>query len=75
MQIDKLTERQVELLNILWEIDELEEVEEFISTLDPAERTVCHNLIRLVVLEGFDELMAQQTSFPEAKIVLDKFRL
>ena len=75
MQIEQLTERQVELLQTMWEIDEFEDVEEFISTLDLVEQNECRNLIRLVILEGFDEMMANQTSFPEANAVLDKFRI
>jgi hypothetical protein len=75
MQIEQLTERQVELLQTMWEIDEFEDVEEFISTLDVEEQNECRNLIRLVILEGFDEMMANQTSFPEANAVLDKFRI
>ena len=75
MQIEKLTERQVEILDTMWSIDEFEEVEAYIATLNEAEQTEARNLIRLVVLEGYDEIMLQQTSFPEAKAVLDKFML
>jgi formate dehydrogenase maturation protein FdhE len=75
MQIDKLTERQVEILDTMWTIDEFEEVEAYIATLSEAEQVEARNLIRLVVLEGFDEIMAQQTEFPEAAAVLDKYRL
>jgi hypothetical protein len=75
MQIEKLTERQVEILDTMWSIDEFSEVEAYIATLDPKEQVEARNLIRLVVLEGFDEIMAQQTDFPEANAVLDQFRL
>lgn len=75
MQIEKLTERQVELLETIWEIDEFEAVERFIETLSAEEQRECRSLIRLVILEGFDEMMLAQTEFPEAKQVLDKFRL
>mgnify|MGYP003346974988 CR=1 FL=1 len=73
MQIEKLTERQVELLDTMWSIDNFEEVEEFIETLDKEEQRECRSLIRLVVLEGFDEIMAKQTQFPEAQAVLKRF--
>ena len=75
MQIDKLTERQVELLDTMWEIDEFEAVEEFIATLSKDEQAQCRTLINMVILEGFDEMMLKQTSFPEAAAVLDKFML
>lgn len=75
MQIDKLTERQVELLDTMWEIDEFEAVEEFISTLDASEQEQCRALINLVILEGFDEMMLKQDKFPEAQAVLEQFML
>lgn len=75
MKIDKLTERQVELLDTMWEIDEFEAVEEFISTLSANEQEQCRALINLVILEGFDEMMLKQDKFPEAQAVLQQFML
>ena len=69
MQINGLTERQVELLDIMWEIEEYTELEEWMQTLDPAERTEAEALQRLVVLETFEELL-DKGSYPDARRVL-----
>ena len=69
MQINGLTERQVELLDIMWEIEEYTELEEWMQTLDPAERAEAEALQRLVVLETFEELL-DKGSYPDARRVL-----
>jgi predicted transcriptional regulator len=69
MQINGLTERQVELLDIMWEIEEYTELEEWMQTLDPAERVEAEALQRLVVLETFEELL-DKGSYPDARRVL-----
>ena len=69
MQINGLTERQVELLDIMWDIEEYTELEEWMQTLDPAERVEAEALQRLVVLETFEELL-DKGSYPDARRVL-----
>ena len=74
MQITGLTERQVELLDTMWAIEEFTELEEWMATLCRADRMEAQNLQRLVVLETFEELMAD-SKYPEANMVIDRFRL
>jgi hypothetical protein len=69
MRIEGLTERQVELLDIMWDIEEYTELEEWMETLDPAERTEAEALQRLVVLETFEELL-DKGNYPDARRVL-----
>ena len=69
MRIEGLTERQVELLDIMWSIEEYTELEEWMETLDPAERQEAEALQRLVVLETFEELL-DKGSYPDARRVL-----
>ena len=69
MRIEGLTERQVELLDIMWDIEEYTELEEWMTTLDPAERVEAEALQRLVVLETFEELL-DKGSYPDARRVL-----
>ena len=69
MRIEGLTERQVELLDIMWDIEEYTELEEWMETLDPAERQEAEALQRLVVLETFEELL-DKGSYPDARRVL-----
>lgn len=74
MRIEGLTERQVELLDTMWEIEEFDELEAWKSTLDKAEQREVDNLQRLVVLETFEELL-EQSKYPDANRVIDQFRL
>jgi len=74
MQINGLTERQVELLDTMWTIEEFTELEEWMATLSRADRMEAENLQRLVVLETFEELLAKD-GYPEANRVIDQFRL
>jgi predicted transcriptional regulator len=69
MQINGLTQRQVELLDIMWDIEEYTELEEWMQTLDPAERTEAEALQRLVVLETFEELL-DKGNYPDARRAL-----
>ena len=74
MRIEGLTEHQVELLDIMWDIEEFTELEEWMGTLSKEDRFEAESLQRLVVLETFEELL-EQNKYPEANMVIDKFRL
>jgi hypothetical protein len=74
MKIEGLTERQVELLDTMWDIEEYTELEAWMDTLDPSERKEAEALQRLVVLETFEELLEQE-GYPEAIRVINQFRL
>ena len=74
MNITGLTERQVELLDTMWEIQEYTELEQWMATLSRADKTEAERLQRLVILEAFEELL-EESKCTEAKSVLDKFRL
>ena len=74
MQINGLTEHQVELLDTMWAIEEWDDVESWMATLSRADRMEAQNLQRLVILEAFEELLAQG-KYPDANRVIDQFRL
>jgi hypothetical protein len=74
MRIEGLTERQVELLDTMWAIEEFTELEEWMATLCRADRMEAESLQRLVVLEQFEELLAKD-GYPDANRVIDQFRL
>ena len=74
MKLDGLTEHQVELLDIMWSIEEFDELEAWMGTLTRAERMEAENLQRLLILETFEEMLEQE-GYPDAKRVIDKFRL
>jgi hypothetical protein len=74
MQINGLTEHQVELLDTMWAIEEFTELEEWMATLSRADRMEAQRLQQLVILETFEELLAED-GYPEANQVIDRFRL
>ena len=73
MRIEGLTEHQVELLDTMWEIQEFDELEEWMKTLSRADRLECENLQQLVILETFEELLAAD-KYPDANRVIDRIR-
>jgi hypothetical protein len=75
MQINNLTPYQVELLDAMWACDTLGDYEAFYATLDDEDQLLADDLQRLVLLEALDEDMAAETEFPEAKKLLDQFRI
>ena len=74
MQINGLTERQVELLDTMWSIEEYTELEEWMATLTRADRMEAQRLQQLIILEAFEEQL-EQDGYPEANRVIDQFRL
>ena len=73
MQINGLTEHQVELLDTMWAIEEFTELEEWMATLSRADRIEAQRLQQLVILEAFEELL-DQDGYPDANRVIDKIR-
>ena len=74
MRLEGLTEHQVELLDTMWAIEEFTELEEWMETLSKEDRFEAESLQRLVVLETFEELL-EQNKYPEANMVIDRFKL
>jgi hypothetical protein len=71
--LTNLTAEQVEMLEILWNLTDLSEVEQFQSTLSDSELDLCETLIRLIILETVDDIVCEDLS--EAQAVLKKFQL
>jgi hypothetical protein len=71
--LTNLTEEQVEMLEILWSLTDFSEVEEFQATLSDQEREMSETLIRLIILETVDEILANDVS--DACEYLKKFQL
>ncbi len=69
--LENLTPEQVEMLDILWSMTELSEVEEWQETLSEEEREMSESLIRLVILESMDRIITSDLS--DAQEVLKKF--
>lgn len=73
MEINNLTEHQIDLLNAMWECDSLEELEEYIATLSPEDSVECERLQRMVLISALDDDLATQTEFPDAMRELSRF--
>ena len=71
--LTNLTAEQVEMLEILWSFSDLAEVEEFQANLSDQERELSETLMRLVILEAVDEILADEVS--DACAYLKKFQL
>ena len=74
MRIEGLTEHQVELLDTMWAIEEFDDLEDWMQTLSKADRVEGENLQRLVILETLEEML-EQSKYPDANKVIDRFRL
>jgi hypothetical protein len=76
--INNLTPEQVEMLDFMWnELDSEEDFLNWYDALDPAQQLQAELLQRLMIMECVDEEMLQKnnTDFPEANRVIDRFRL
>jgi hypothetical protein len=72
-----LNKRQRVLADIMWSIEEWDDVERFIATLPKRERIECEGIVELMKLElveGYRKGMGLENT-QEANVVIDKFRL
>ena len=74
IQIHGLTDTQVALLDEMWACDSMEELNEFLDTLDPSDRLQAIRLQYLVLLAELDKHVAEMP-LDQANKVLDRFRL
>jgi len=73
MQIEHLTEAQVEMLDFMWnELDSEQDFLDWYDALDSEQQRQADLLQRLVIMESIDEEMASQTKYPEARRVIDR---
>ena len=67
-----LNPRQYDLLEIMWEFEELADMEAWKHRLSPRDQRTVDQLIRMVLLETFDAEFAKETEFPEAMEALQR---
>ena len=73
MQINNLTQEQVEMLDFMWnELDTEEDFLNWYDCLDSNQQAMADNLQRLVIIESIDEEMANMTRFPDAEKIIQK---
>ena len=72
IQIENLTEYQVEMLDHMWSLDSLEEFEEWYALLDEEDQQLADSLQQMIILAEMDDLMGD---CKDAKEALKKFAL
>jgi hypothetical protein len=74
MKIENLTKAQVEMLDFMWnELGSYEEMNDWLDTLDPADRRQAESLQELILLEAAETLV-EQSKYREANKIINKFR-
>lgn len=75
MRIENLTVEQVDMLDFMWtEIESYEDMQEWMSTLDPADRAQAETLQKLILIEAAETLV-EESKYHDANRVIDQFRL
>ena len=77
IKLDGLNKRQRVLADIMWAIEEWDDVERFIATLPQRERIECEGIVEMMkmeLVEGYRTGMGLDNT-QEANVVIDKFRL
>jgi len=72
IQIENLTEYQVEMLDHMWSLDSVEEYEEWYNLLDDEDQQLADSLQQMIILAEMDNLMDDCN---DAKEALKKFAL
>ena len=75
LTIDGLTKKQVQMLDEMWSIDDEYEFLDWYEHLSEKEQHECDMLQRLILIESFDAVMAQEKDFSAANEALAKFRI
>jgi hypothetical protein len=75
MRIENLTVEQVEMLDFMWsELGSYEDMQEWMASLDPADRKQAEVLQKLILLEAAETLV-EESQYHDANRVIDQFRL
>ena len=72
IKIDGLNSHQHRILDRLWSMNTLDEVEEWMSTLPESDQRLASSLAHLLLLEQLDMILLEQIQdYSEARSVLD----
>jgi hypothetical protein len=75
IKINGLTYEQVEMLDIMWSLDSVDEFFNWYETLDKDDQNTVDTLQRLIILEVADAEWENTKRFPQAKALLKQFML
>lgn len=68
--INDLTDFQVELLDRMWQLDTVDELENFISALSPEMAREVRVLQEMLVMAHADDIVDNMTYYPDAEEML-----
>lgn len=68
--INDLTDFQVELLDRMWQLDTVDELENFISTLSPEMAKEVRVLQKMLIISHIDDIVDNMTYYPDAEEML-----
>ena len=68
--IDGVTEKQASMLDKLWSFDTMDEVLEWMDTLNTEDQQMVDVLMEMIRLEATDLEIAEMNSFPEVEKIL-----
>ena len=71
--LTNLTPHQVDLLDQMWSLDNMEEIQEWMSTLSAKDRVLCRTLMQMVMHETIEDLVVEDLSL--AREYLTRFQL
>ena len=74
MQIEGLTNRQVELCDALWDCETMDEVETMLYTLTPSERMQAETLMQIMVMEEQEEQLELMDRYPDAEAMIERLK-
>jgi hypothetical protein len=73
-KIEGLSKKQVALLDIMWTLQEPDDVDNFIRSLPPADARMARSLVTLLTYEMLEEWLDGVSEFPEAESVIERVR-
>lgn len=74
IQIEGLTPRQVTLLDIIWNFETQEDVEDWLISLDDQDRKECEVLSKMLVYAVVDEAIQRMKTFPDAELAIRRVK-
>lgn len=75
ISITGLTEEQIEMLDVMWALDSMEEYFEWYNQLSYRDQLQAETLQRLIILETIDSSFENAKVYPDAKRLLSKYQL
>ncbi len=72
--IDNLTPKQKALLDVMWELDTMDRVQEFIRTLPAQDAVDAHSLLKIAIWETLESEGALNDYSTDAGSIIDRIR-